>query len=496
MRNALFLALCLAAVGHAAERTAAPHPLSLPQSTIPSAADAAAAQPAAVSAEAPASVPAAAAAPSAAAPSAAASAVSGSAAAAAEPTRSQDAQASGAAGEGEASSNTKLFDGGAEAVGLPPRLSGIGPRGHLGVSPAHTPENEAKMGDLGAIWWYTKIFHVPSEEAALAQDKLSEVILDITKPEDKRQANVHMRSLYIIDPSVTIQGAGHDKEDFAKIAAAMPDKPVYEVRDGKLVRLDPAVVKERLSPEHLAPVVQFAEEGAHVRAFGWHFTDPYGIFLLDDMNPATSRTFKKLEADARARFYPAPKNGVPATERLVVSFNKDLRGVMEGAKDQERKGQSKAASRVNDAMIAGFMKMEAEGKTMSVEVWKETAQPDGTTKRALIGGVFGSKMGGMVTINSIYYGDEPDIARFAFLALRDRLKAAGINFMPAVMVSSWSATMKGKLITGAEAVRVIDQRPKDAKPDFTTEWAPQAAPEIRARPFGYPGHPVMDNRKA
>ncbi len=508
MKSALFLALCLSSFSRAAETPLAPSghvvdsaarapeaagPLSptLPGSSIPGAVQAdvqAGVEPGAkVGAERLDSG----------IEAAPVESIEGAAGAAATGASAQTAaaQSSESAGEGEASSGEELFDRAAERAGLPSRLSGLGTRGLLGHKPAQTPETDAAAQNIGALWWYTKIFFVPNEQAAIEQEKLSEVILDISKPEDKRVPNVHLRALYMIDPSVTIQGAGHDKADFAKIAASMPDRPLYQVSRGTLVQLDPALVKERLSPALMAPMVQFKEEGAHVRAFGWHFSNPNGAFLLDDMDPAKSRTFKKLEADARARFYPAPKDGKPATERLVVTFNRDLKGVMEGARNQDRKGQDKSANRVNDGLIKTFLDMEKAGKTMSVELWKETALPEGGTKRELIAGVFGTNIGGMVSINSIYYGDEPDLARFTMLALRDRLKEAGIKFMPAAMISPWSATLKGKLIPAKQAVELIDSRPADAKPDFTTEWGPQAEPKIRNRPFGFEGKPVPDGRR-
>src|SRR5271169_4062863 len=71
------------------------------------------------------------------------------------------------------------YDPRATAVGLPPRLSGLGTRGYLGWKPALTPEAEAAMQDLGVIYWYSKIFVVEDEAAALAQEQKSIRAMDL-----------------------------------------------------------------------------------------------------------------------------------------------------------------------------------------------------------------------------------------------------------------------------------------------------------------------------
>jgi Leu/Phe-tRNA-protein transferase len=390
----------------------------------------------------------------------------------------------------ETTSRSKACEAKLSALGLPQRTSGIGTRGLLGYLPNASPEIEASLGEGGVINWYTKVFAVESVEAALAQEKISLVAADLAKDPEKRFPNEHLRALYVISPGLKVTVAMTD-EARLELANIVVNQPVYEVKNNELVQIDPQLVAERFNTKTMTTIEQFPAEGVHMRFWGWHFANPYGIFVLKEMRATDlgiikgSGTIGKLEAKARAAIYPIAIKGVPAMSRLKVTFNKDLEGVMRGAGDQERSGQSKAANRISEAMISEFLELQKRGNTISVEVWQETQSQDGSLQRTLIGGIFGMNVGGLISIDSVFYPPgNPDIARIAMLAFRDRLEAVGIEFSPAVMISSWSQSMRGRLVSGEEAQALIDNRKLDVHPDFESEWKPIASEEFTKRPFG------------
>jgi hypothetical protein len=434
------------------------------------------------------------------------------------------------------------FDPQAEALGIAPRLSGVGNRGLLdplpdvlsedhpnGLSKEQLTELKAKASDLGIAAWYSKIFFVSSREAALEQEYRSLRSMDLGKPPEMQTTNLHMGGLYVIDPELAAQIAVmkhgffdtegkalkkpiYNPADLVAMGHKAVAQTVYQIVGDRFVALDPEIVRQRIIPEKLKPVVQFPKEGLQVRMPGWHFANPYGFFTLANAHPKRKEDkMWRLEKKANSEFYPAKKpRGIPANSRLVATFNKDIEGVMRGAMHQERKDQDLSANRIDEEMIEEFKKHSAAGISFSVEIWRETVDlATGEKSRKLIGGVFGMNVGGMINIDSIYYptflrkgkdGEEdkmvgdPDVARYAFLAMRDRLEGVGITFSPALMLSNWSVSLRGMFEFDGDIIDIIDNRPRTLRPNFDDEWAPDAPDDIKARPYGRPRDLLGDPR--
>jgi hypothetical protein len=388
----------------------------------------------------------------------------------------------------------------AQELGFPPRLDGLGPRGLLKkMGPHPDPTLEARAAELGIATWYTKVFIVGSEEEAMAQERISEVAPHLLKDPAHRERDVHMRVFYALIPGVKLRENMTKSEQDAVIAQVLNAPMFYfnhasdkvgwdqwsftpDPNDAlERVDIDPKIVHERFEPSTAFVLEHFEGEGLHIRFLGWHFANPFGLFLLKDL-PRLS-IIKK----AQSQFFPVKKEGgVPPTTRLEITFDQDLRGVMSGAAKQKRVGQTEKASRIDEDMIHDFLVMQDQGLTISVEVWEMSQAPEtGAMSRTLIGGIFGSKINDLYEINSIFYPpNKPDVARYAMLALADRLMEVYGDraFIVGTTMSAWSRSIFGRYFDGADAIQIMDSRMRNVgTPDLVTPWAPEVADKISER---------------
>lgn len=459
---------------------------------------------------------------------------------------------------------TAAIDARFQQLGLAARGSGWGPRGHLGtlLPQFDTEEVHAELRGHGAFPWTQKIYFVRNADEALAQERLSSTAAEPQKPLEARTWNTHMRSVYIFDSSIKLQNPDAGTNDMERIKNAVLTQPMYTItKDGVFEKIDLEQMRSIVRPDtELKISVEEIEGystatpdfGINVRVPGWFFPHaPSAVFLFKNMNRNDSSAIRGLEDSARSRFFPqdeaaklrdrnqrekaewqrldrenrrlpmdkqlstpqlevkiaeriaemrSKEKVMPSNERLVVTFNKDLEGVIRGAMrthSVEKRGTRVDAqgmveefavqkqSRIDEDTLVEYRKLQEKGQAFSSELYTETFDEQSNVSKKLVGGIFGTFIDGLLIIDSIFYPpNHPEFASYCMLATRDRMLAAGIVFSPAGMLSNWSASNRGIETEGANVIPLIDSRPRNAKPDLETPWAPEVSDDVRKRRFG------------
>lgn len=368
--------------------------------------------------------------------------------------------------------------------------TGLTDRGFLGPVPEETsPAAEAYAQSLGFMKWGLRIYIVPSIEAAkehfwtqqrrssqqenlppkyiMAKDPLMWGVYLIFPPPEG--VSTRISKLYNrVSPKylfnrLSPSGVYYLYRDYELTPNPQDKSPVSLTGDVQVMPLDPHLIQERITPESLVWVKAEEELGPFLYQGGWFMPQVRGVLSLEPL--LESKTYKKLLREARTM----ARNG------FRFRFNGDSRPMdfklaVEKVRDQDRVGQIAGSSRYADEeLFESMLQSYQDGHAFSVEVW--------TPQGELAAGAIGHVHGNLYSPDSIFYdqnllgGQAINAAKIALIALLERTAQLGIPFIDAGMVSPFTASLKGRLISREDFLSGIRSLPRHVIRDYT-DWEP------------------------
>lgn len=347
------------------------------------------------------------------------------------------------------------------------QFDGISERGFLANKPAPEPALTKALNDRGIIWWYLRVFVARDLASAKAHAALENDVL--------------MQGVYLIDPKASaniIARPAPSESAPDTFSRLMTVDAMYEIKavrnaEGEVTKdaeggviqtvtkVSPELIKKTLKVDELTWDLDDPEHGPYIKQTGWAFPRVRGI--IPSQGTEGSKNYKRARTLAKQLI----------AKGFRITFDKDFTRALTMVAEQTRliEGQWVANSLYKDPDNFNMtMDSFREGKAFSVEVWNE--------KGEMVGGLIGLKDGSIYAPESTFYDHVryPEIsigfAKIGIVALMDRLKAAGIPFADAGMVTPFTKSMRGELIPGADFLRLRAQIPQEAKVDFSTDWTP------------------------
>lgn len=338
------------------------------------------------------------------------------------------------------------------------KREGISDRGFLSGYPEATGDLAAAVAKEGIIWWYIRIFVVPSVEAAKAHAALEKDPL--------------MQGVYLINSGKTAEETAaltNEKAgDVFKRMLANDQMYFFRVKDNLATQVvPPDYIAKNLTPENMAWDLDDPEHGPYIRENGWTFRRYTGVLEASKTILAKSSTYANIRQLARKLY----------DQGFRIHFSRDFKRALNMVRDQKRyiEGQWIANSLYAGESNANYrqtLESYESGRAYSVEVWNE--------KDEMVGGIIGFRDGTLYSPESTFYDQEryPKIsigfAKWASMVLTERLHAAGIPFADVGMLSDFSASMKGELIDMELFLQMMATLPAKADVDFTTPYTPPA----------------------
>lgn len=228
----------------------------------------------------------------------------------------------------------------------------------------------------------------------------------------------------------------------------------------------------------VSPKVDFdkAASGNFLRQPGWTKPNQVGVVIFEDMEKSTDpNKTKKSKRIAKIRNFSQQmkKNG------FYLTTNQDMRSVIEGCRDQKRKGQTVGEGRYNETFIQSYVDLASEGKAHSVEVRDSSGK--------VVAGLYGkSHPNGMIDIESVFYPTEItdsatgttkeinngiDYAKVATLHLINIAKDAGFTFMNLGMVTPFTRSgFKGEYVSRTAYQEMLTTINPNPELNFDLEW--------------------------
>lgn len=334
------------------------------------------------------------------------------------------------------------------------KWEGISDRGFVSGFPEATGPLSEAVSKGYMLWWYIRIFVMPSVEAAkvhsaLEKDPLMQGVYLINTGK-----TVEETSALINEPASSVfkRMLSNDKMYFFKVK-----------ENGATEIVPPAFIAKNLKPENMKWDLDDPEHGPYIRENGWALPRYRGV--IEHAKTVSSSTYANVRQLARKLH----------DQGFKVTFSRDFRRALNMVRDQRRfiEGQWVANSLYageNNANYKSTLERYEAGTAYSVEVWNE--------KGEMVGGIIGFKDGSLYSPESTFYDNVqyPKISigfsKVASFALTERLHAAGIDFIDVGMVSPFSASMKGELIDAAVFEKMAARLPKTANVDMQTDWTP------------------------
>ena len=212
-------------------------------------------------------------------------------------------------------------------------------------------------------------------------------------------------------------------------------------------------------------------DGEFLYQYGWFTPEARGVIKIDDfLARSTAKDLGKFIKSLLNKGY-------------RITFNQALRMVMQESGDQVRGTKAiKGASRFTETQIESYEQLQKQGNAFSVEIW----HPEGF----LAAGTFGTISNGVVGAESVYYPkvNDPDLialkelfqknplfaayasdpvlkksidfAKTTVLLLMNVLKANGIEFIDAGMVTPFTRKVSGKYIWREEYRKLVQDTVK------------------------------------
>ncbi|CAN5411087.1 hypothetical protein BH10BDE1_BH10BDE1_31100 [soil metagenome] len=358
-------------------------------------------------------------------------------------------------------------------------------RGFVASGPAASPALNALLAKRGIFNWGVRFFVVDSIEAA--------------KSHSAKETDHFMQGNYIVIPGFSetslqalIKQSGPQAfrdvvangevvyiENKWEMDAVTGLAKIYpETKHGTLVgqavrKVRRDVVEQVTDPDQMKWQLLVKETGPYLVQSGWVLPQGRGVIERDNIfNPPDEAGHRSLSSSYKNLLYFARNK---ARKGFTFSFNRDFKRALDMTRDQERReadgSWSSETSRYKDqetydAALASF---EA-GKGVSVEVWNE--------KGELVGGALAFREGPIFKIDSVYYDNKRyekegiDFAKVAGAMLGERLADAGIYLLDMEMLSPYSKSLRGRVISTKSFFTKIDALDPNAKVDLTTPWIP------------------------
>lgn len=344
----------------------------------------------------------------------------------------------------------------AEAQALLARKwEGISDRGFVSGFPEATGPLSEAVSKGYMLWWYIRIFVMPTVEAAKAHSALEKDPL--------------MQGVYLINTGRSVEETAQlvnlpGGTVFRGLLTMNPNMYFFKVKEnGATEIVPPEYIAKNLKPENMKWDLDDPEHGPYIRENGWALPRYRGV--IEHAKTVGSSTYANVRQLARKLH----------DQGFKVTFSRDFKRALNMVRDQKRfiEGQWVANSLYageNNANYKSTLERYEAGTAYSVEVWNE--------KGEMVGGIIGFKDGSLYSPESTFYDNVqyPKIsigfAKVASLALTERLKAAGIDFIDVGMVSPFSASMKGELIDAAKFETMAAGLPKNVTVDMTSDWTP------------------------
>ncbi|CAN5700720.1 hypothetical protein BH10BDE1_BH10BDE1_02210 [soil metagenome] len=334
------------------------------------------------------------------------------------------------------------------------KWDGISDRGFLTSKPGANGELSKEVTRDGILWWYLRIYVVDSIETAKAHSAL--------------EPDPMMQGVYLINKGKTAAETAslvnQPAPDVFRNMLKNDSMYFFRVKEGNTVeRVTSELIEKNIAVDQLSWDLDDPEHGPFIGLPGWTFPRYRGVIKSE--NTAGSKTYARTRQLARQL----------VEKGFRISFNKDFVRSLNMVRDQKRliEGQwianSLYAGENNENYKMTLERFKA-GDAYSVEVWNE--------KGELVGGIIGFKDGAMYSPESTFYNsiDYPKIsigfAKVAVVALMDRLVQADITWADAGMVTPFTATMKGELISSKEFLDMVAKLPEASNVDMKSDWTP------------------------
>ncbi len=335
------------------------------------------------------------------------------------------------------------------------KWEGISDRGFVSGFPEATGPLSEAVSKGYMLWWYIRIFVMPSVEAARAHSALEKDPL--------------MQGVYLINSGRTVEETARLIDlpagtVFRGLLLMNENMYFFKVKEnGATEIVPPEYIAKNLKPENMKWDLDDPEHGPYIRENGWTLPRYRGV--IEHAKTVGSSTYANVRQLARKLH----------EQGFKVTFSRDFKRALNMVRDQRRliEGQWVANSLYageNNANYKSTLERYEAGTAYSVEVWNE--------KGEMVGGIIGFKDGSLFSPESTFYDhvQYPKISigfsKVASLALSDRLREAGIYFMDVGMVSPFSASMKGELIDAALFEKMAAGLPVNVKVDLQTDWTP------------------------
>lgn len=353
---------------------------------------------------------------------------------------------------------------------------GLAQRGFLGSAVPKTPQTDLMALEHGIIWWGMRFNLVPSIHDAISHRRQA---YEHHFNKKTLYTDVLVAGLYIIGHESEL-GLTFDSEGPGKTFKPIPPNKVemilkrgaYEVQpDGSYQFIEPARLLRRVSLEGMnyfntAHLPASGGLNALTQA-GWVAFKQHG---LHDYS-------KWKQTDAAKRLKKLARKLVE--QGYTIRFNTDYKLMLDKLRDQkrtyraEKKDDNETPNRVesnpdhnryrDEVIYNTALANLLAGKGYSVGVYDP--------KGELIAGEIGWRVGNHVYGDSVFYGDDVNLAKVAALALMEVMDAGGQPYTDPGMITAYTGSMGAELVPFPEYIDKIKSGPSELIP-FPTEWNP------------------------
>lgn len=336
----------------------------------------------------------------------------------------------------------------------------VGYRGFISSKPDLTLETMMAGTARGFMYWGQRVYIAKDLDQAMEHHNYLTV-------KDGR-TNILMAAFYLISDLSNedlYQISKFSEKEITKIFINECSRGVYHCYNDTWIQIPATFLKNCFVNVDLMIISE--DEGHFFYQMGWFAPEIRGVTKFSKLEG--SKTIKKARYISRKLY----------RKGYYITFNQNLKAVMQGCIHQSRKGQTEGVgSRITNELMENYMELLKLGKAYSVELRDKEGE--------IISGIFGFISGGEIVCDSIFYPaiqkedlenevfkSNIDYAKVAVLAVFDRARAAGLEFIDLGMVTEFTqSNFKAEYISRDEFFSVLENLPENVKIDFESEWNP------------------------
>lgn len=353
---------------------------------------------------------------------------------------------------------------------------GLAQRGFLGSAVPKTPQTDLMALEYGIIWWGMRFNIVPSIHDAIAHRKQA---YEHHSSKKTLYTDVLMAGLYILGNESELElsfdesGSGKTMKPVAPEKVEMLMKRgAYEVQpDGSYQFIEPARLLRRVSFDGMNynnTAYLPASGGLNsISQAGWVAFKQHG--LHDFSKWKRTDAAKRLKKMARKLI----------EQGYSIRFNTDYQLMLDKLKDQkrtfraEKKDENDTPNRVEANPDHNRYRDEVIYKTALANLLAGKGYSVGVydPKGELVAGEIGWRVGNHVYGDSVFYGDDVNLAKIAALALMEVMDEGGQPFTDPGMITAYTGSMGAELVPFPDYLAKIKSGPKEVIP-FPKEWNP------------------------